>query len=429
MKYKRSQISILQKRLKESPKLIIIVAGPRQVGKSTLVRQVLDLHPSKTYINADSGAEDEFGVNFFSEEFDGSISRILPGSPKDKEWLIQQWKQARAKVKIQSESGHEYHVLAIDEIQKISNWSEVIKGLWDDDRYTGTPLHVILLGSSQLLVQKGLVESLAGRYELITMTHWSYEEMQEAFDFSLNEYIYFGGYPGSVDFIKDENRWRNYVHHSLIGPIINKDILQMTRVDKPALLKNLFEVGCGGYSGQIISYTKLQGQLQDAGNTTTLAHYLNLLSEACLLTGLPKYANKKHRQRASSPKLNVHNTALISALGSYSFSAACNDRGYWGHLVESAVGSHLINNKPDNCNLYYWRETIKKKSLEVDFILTYGDKLVAIEVKSGMRGKVYGLDEFKKKYKSAKNLIVGDGGIPLQDFLIRPVKTYFESDI
>lgn len=271
-------------------------------------------------------------------------------------------------------------------------------------------------------MQKGLTESLAGRYESILMTHWSYPEMQDAFDFSLDEFLYFGGYPGSASLIRDERRWRQYVRGALIHPNIEKDILQMTRVDKPALLKTLFELGCA-YSGQIISYTKLQGQLQNAGNTVTLAHYLNLLSQAGLLTGLPKYAGQKHRQRASSPKLNALNTALISALAGYTFADARNDRSYWGRLVESAVGAHLFNTAVDDCNVQYWRESPD----EVDFVLTNGRKLVAIEVKSGANfSPPKGLSVFSGKFQEARELIVGEGGVPLAELLSRPAEDWLE---
>lgn len=247
--------------------------------------------------------------------------------------------------------------------------------------------------------------------------------MQATFDFSLDEYIYFGGYPGCADLIRDESRWRQYVRSALIHPNIEKDILQMTRVDKPALLKTLFELGCGAYSGQIISYTKLQGQLQDAGNTVTLAHYLELLSQAGLLTGLSKYAGQKHRQRASSPKLNAHNTALMSALAGYSFSEAVKDRSYWGRMVESTVGAHLINTASDNCEIQYWRESPD----EVDFVLTNGRQLVAIEVKSSAKyAPPKGLSVFTGKFKKARQLIIGEGGVSLPEFLSQPADDWLE---
>lgn len=398
---------------------MIVVTGPRQIGKSTLVRQALAGQPAN-FVTAEQALAEP--LDSYSEVFADSIRTIRTtlGTPPTAEWLINQWNQARTKSKFLPE-GHRY-ILAIDEIQKIPKWSEIVKGLWDEDRTQSLPLHIILLGSSPWLMQKGLTESLAGRYEPIPMTHWSYPEMQAAFDFSLDEYIYFGGYPGCAPLIRDERRWREYVRSALIHPNIEKDILQMTRVDKPALLKTLFELGCS-YSGQIISYTKLQGQLQDAGNTVTLAHYLDLLSQAGLLTGLSKYAGQKHRQRASSPKLNALNTALISALAGYNFTEARNDRSYWGRLTESVVGAHLCNSVTDNCLVQYWRESPD----EVDFILSRSNKLTALEVKSGTNfAAPKGLKAFSEKYASARALIVGEGGIPLPEFLSYPAEHWLE---
>jgi len=418
MSFERTQINILRQRLAESPRFMIVVAGPRQIGKTYMVRQALAAYPS-TFIAADQPLPEP--VDVFGEQQSTSLSQPQAGAPANAEWLVRQWVQARAKAKNQRQG--DCYVLAIDEIQKIPRWSEVIKGLWDADRAENLPLHVILLGSSPWLMQKGLTESLAGRYEPIRMAHWSYAEMQSAFDFSLHEYVYFGGYPGCAGLIREESRWRQYVRSSLIHPNIEKDILQMTRVDKPALLKNLFELGCGASSGQIISYTKLQGQLQDAGNTVTLAHYLNLLSQAGLLSGLSKYAGQKHRQRASSPKLNAHNTALVSALAGYTFAAATSDRSYWGRLVESSVGAHLINTAPEGCEIQYWRESPD----EVDFVLSDGHRLMAIEVKSGAKyAAPRGLEVFAGKYEEARTMVVGEGGVSLAEFLSQSAEYWLE---
>lgn len=397
---------------------MIVVAGPRQVGKTTLVRQALSGHPS-TFAAADEPFPEV--VDPFGEQASTALTQARPGSSPTAEWLVRQWSQARTKAKRQAEG--ECYVLALDEIQKIPRWPEVVKGLWDADRADNLPLHIILLGSSPWLMQKGLTESLAGRYEPIRMSHWSYSEMQDAFDFSLDEYIYFGGYPGSANLIRDESRWRQYVRSALIHPNIEKDILQMTRVDKPALLKALFELGCGAYSGQIIAFDKLRGQLVDAGNTTTLAHYLELLSQAGLLTGLSKFAIQAFRKRASSPKLNAHNTALISALAGYTFAEALGDRSYWGRLVESTVGAHLINTASADCTLQYWRESPS----EVDFVLSNARRILAIEVKSGAKyAAPRGLDEFLGKFKGARSLIVGEADISLPEFLSHPADHWLE---
>lgn len=415
MDYKRSQAEILDERLKEAPKTLTIIAGPRQVGKSTLVRQVL------ASLNGHYAAADQvpdISVPLIGEPQDDISS--LPGSSPTEDWLIRQWEIARARAR--QIPADKYFVLAIDEVQKVPRWSDVVKGMWDADRMQGLNLHVVLLGSAPLLMQQGLTESLAGRFELIPLTHWSYAEMRDAFDFSLEEFIYFGGYPGTAAFRYEESRWRAHVRDALVNPNIQKDILQMTRVDKPALLRSLFELGCH-YSGQIISYTKLVGQLQDAGNTTTLAHYLQLLAQAGLLTGLTKFAGQKHRQRASSPKLHVLNTALISAQGDYTFDEARADRSFWGRLVESAVGAHLCNSAGPEVEVQYWREGAH----EVDFILTRGKQQVALEVKSGLGAiKAKGVEVFQRKYPNAAARIVGSSGIPLDEFLTQPASHWLK---
>ena len=312
-------------------------------------------------------------------------------------------------------------VLAIDEVQKIPRWSETVKGLWDADRAGGRFLHVIILGSSPLLMQSGLTESLAGRFEPIRVTHWSFPEMADAFGFDLPAYLFFGGYPGAASLVRDPAQWRDYILRALVEPNIERDLLSMTRVDKPALLKRLFELGAA-WSGQILSYTKMLGQLQDAGNTTTLARYLDLLAGAGLLAGLPKYASRPHR-RGSSPKLIVLNTALMTAGSGYAFDEAGADRSFWGRIVESAVGAHLHNTATSDIRLYYWRDG----SLEVDFVLQRGPRLVAIEVKSGpRRASPRGLATFTERFQPQRSLIVGEGGVPPHEFLAAPAARWLE---
>ena len=412
MTYERPHALTLRLRLNEPPSFMNVITGPRQIGKSTMVRQVL-ANRNAMFISVDNPLlADPFNENL--------TTQVIPGAEPTPEWLVHQWSIARNKAK-NTPNGSPF-ILAIDEIQKINRWSEIIKGLWDADRGMDLNMHVVLLGSSPWLLQQGLTESLAGRYELIQMSHWSYSEMQDAFNFSLDEYVYFGGYPGCANLIQDERRWRSYILSSLIKPNIEKDILQMTRVDKPALLKAVFELGCQ-YSGQIISYTKLVGQLQYAGNTVTIAHYLDLLSRAGLLTGLPKYAGQKHRQRASSPKLIALNTGLISALHSYSFTEAKADRSHWGRLVESVIGAHLCNTASDNREIQYWREG----SDEVDFIITSSHKIIALEVKSGQGYRQpKGLTGFIDRFKCNKAFIIGEGGISISEFLSKPALFWLE---
>ena len=420
MPFSREQLKILASRLAEPARLIQILAGPRQVGKTTLVLQLLANRKSgsHTWVATDEPATEVI------EPASPSLEFVLPQTPRNEAWLLQVWERARAAAK----NYDGVYLLVVDEIQKIPRWSELIKGLWDADRANGLNMHVVLLGSSPLLMQKGLTESLAGRYELISMHHWTLSEMQEAFGCSIEEYLFFGGYPGAAKFLTDENRWRRYVLTSLIQPNIERDILSMTRVEKPALLKRLFELG-GAYSGQILSYTKMQGQLQDAGNTTTLAHYLDLLSQSGLLAGLQKYAGQTVRQRASSPKLNVLNTALMTAGSSYSFEQAKTDRSYWGRLVESAVGAHLINTAPDGVRVSYWRESVH----EVDFVLSYGKRITGIEVKSGKAsGYTSGMDKFSTEFNVTRRLVVGDGptcDVTLAELLSRPAAYWLDDEI
>jgi uncharacterized protein len=383
----RSHIKELTKRIEEPRNFIQVVMGPRQVGKTTLINQILQ----KT------------ALGYVFETADAVMN---PGA----DWIQHIWETARLKRK--SSDLSEY-LLVIDEVQKIDNWSEIVKQQWDKDTRELTNIKVILLGSSRLLIQKGLTESLAGRFETLYLGHWSFSEMEAAFGWNIEQYIYFGGYPGSASLINDEERWKNYIKDSLIETSISKDILMLTRVDKPALLKRLFELG-SVYSGQILSYTKLMGQLQDAGNTTTLSHYLVLLSDSGLLGGLEKYAGNVFRIRSSSPKFQVFNNALLSAQTNYKFSDIVNNSKEWGHLVESSVGAHLINySTSERYQLYYWRES----NQEVDFILEKEGKLIVIEVKSGRRGGNNGMSVFAQKFHPEKVLLVGTGGIGYEDFL------------
>jgi uncharacterized protein len=389
MSYQRSDKQSMKKRLADEPRRFIqVVYGPRQVGKTTLVMQVMkDLSYPSMLVAADA----------------------VPAG--DQSWIAQQWEAARMQ---QSKQADTPFLLVIDEVQKIDNWSEQVKAEWDKDSVEERDVRVVLLGSSRLMLQQGLTESLAGRFEATYLGHWSLREMREAFGLTAAEYVWFGGYPGAISLREDEDRWKSYVRDALLETSISKDILMLTRVDKPALMKRLFELG-SSYSGQVLSFTKIMGQLSDAGNTTTLANYLELLNDAGLLGGLDKFSPNMVRKRASSPKFQVHNTAIMSGISNESFDTLSDNPKSWVRWVESAIGAHLINQvfKNKKLSLYYWKEG----NDEVDFIVEYKKQVIGLEVKSGQTGKLTGLSTFKEKFKPDKVMLVGNGGIPWQEFL------------
>jgi hypothetical protein len=395
--FQRDSAAVLAARLGEPRRFLQVVAGPRQVGKTTLVQQVLaEFDRPNVFVSADEPAL------------------------RDAAWLAAQWERARLLAK---DAGKRGAVLALDEVQKVPGWSEAVKRLWDEDTRARLPLRVALLGSAPLLMRRGLSESLAGRFEILHLPHWSFTEMRTAFRYSLEQYLYFGGYPGAAPLAGDPARWRRYLLDALVETTISRDVLLLTRVDKPALLRRLFELGCR-YSGQVLSYTKMLGQLHDAGNTTTLAHYLELLAGAGMLTGLPKFAGAAVRSRGSSPKLQVFNTALLTAQSGLTPAEAHADGEFWGRLTESAVGAHLANAAACGvCELFYWRENNR----EVDFVVRRGRVVVAIEVKSGRAPVALpGLAAFKEAFKPKRTLLVGGDGIPVDEFLSRTVADWLQ---
>ena len=385
--YSRQIDARLLERLRETRRFIQVVWGPRQVGKTTSVTRALQaLGLPHRYASADSPATHSAA------------------------WIRQQWELARL------DAGSGTAVLALDEVQKVPGWSDTVKALWDEDTAAHRDVRVVLLGSSPLLMQAGMADSLAGRFEVLRWTHWTYAECKAAFGWDLETFLFFGGYPGSAPLVADVPRWRSYIVDSLIETSLSRDILLMTRVDKPALLRQLFALSCE-YSGQILSYTKMLGQLTDAGNTTTLAHYLELLGGAGLVTGLAKYTGGAVRQRASSPKLHVMNTALMTAFSHREPAEALVDTAWRGRLVESAVGAYLLARAQDGeFRVRYWREGDR----EVDFVLERRDALVAIEVKSddAPLGPHRGMQAFSERYPDARLLTVGADGIPLERLLL-----------
>jgi predicted AAA+ superfamily ATPase len=387
----RAQVDILLRRLLEPRRFLQILAGPRQVGKTTIARDALAAcGRPQLYASADGP------------------------SPPDAGWIDRLWDAATLAAREAPEGG----VLVLDEVQKVPRWSEAVKARWDDDTLHGRPLRVVLLGSAPLLVQQGLTESLAGRFELVRVPHWSFAEVRDAFGWDLDRYVLFGGYPGAAPLVDEPSRWAAYVRDALVETTLSRDVLLMSRVDKPALLRRLFDLACA-YSGRELSYTKMLGQLQDAGNTTTLAHYLTLLAGAGLVAGLQKYAGDVARRRGSSPKLCVLNAALVTSRAGVTPERLRADPEAWGRLVESCVGAHLLNTAPaEGVDVAWWRAG----DAEVDFVLHAGRRVTAVEVKSGFSASPRGLIAFRSHFPHARALVVGagSGAIPLGDFLARP---------
>lgn len=393
--YRRAEYQVITKRLKEERRFIQVVMGPRQVGKSTVTKQVLQ--------------DIDIPYQFFSAD-------NVPAS--DSAWVSGCWTAVRSLMQMKGFSGI---TLVIDEIQKIRNWSEVVKKEWDDDTFHNRNIKVLLLGSSRVLLEKGLSESLAGRFEEIRMTHWSYQEMKDCFGFTLDQYLFYGSYPGAAPLISDEDRFQQYIQSAIVDATINKDILMDTPISKPALLKQTFELG-SSYSGNLLSLNKMIGSLQDAGNTATLAGYLNLLGESGMLCGLQKYSIDNARSKASIPKLQVFNNALKTIYNPHSFEQAILDRKAWGHIFESGIGAYLVSQSFEHrFEVFYWRE----RNDEVDFVLRKKGVVVAIEIKSNAEKNTAGLMKFKNMFNPRIAFVVGDGGIPPEEFLTMDLRRLF----
>lgn len=393
--YKRSEYKIIKSRLEEPRRFIQVIVGPRQIGKSTVVKQVLnDIELPYLFYSADD----------------------VPAS--NRAWIADCWAAARS---VKESKKYSEFILVIDEIQKIANWSEIIKKEWDSDTFNDCDIKVLLLGSSQVLLEKGLSESLAGRFEEIRMCHWGYKEMKDAFNLSLSEYLYYGAYPAAIPLIGDYERFQQYIQSAIIDSTINKDILMDSPVGKPALLRQTFELGAA-YSGELLSLNKMLGMLHDAGNTSTLLSYLNLLNDSGLLCGLQKFSIDMARRKASIPKLQVYNNALKLAYLNTSFENTLTDRRLWGRIFESGIGSYLVNQAfKHRFDVFYWRD----RNMEVDYILKKGDSVVAIEVKSNSLQQTVGLDAFRQKFSPKAAFIVGDGGIPPEEFMTMDINTLF----
>lgn len=392
--YERQQTNQLVERLAEARRFVQILLGPRQVGKTTSLRQ----------------ARDRLDMPFHYATADTAMLQ----SPA---WLEEQWAIARTL--------YEEHktptVLAIDEVQKVTDWSAHVKRLWDEDAFVGTDIRVALTGSSSLLLNEGLSESLAGRFEVIPYTHWRWPECRDAFGWSLDTFLFYGGYPGAASLIDEPERWRTYVLDSIVETTVSRDVLLSTRVLKPALLRRVFNLACE-YAGRELTYEKMLGALQDAGNTTTVAGYLDLLETAGLVSAVQKYAGDAARRRRSTPKLAVFNTALMTAVDGRTFQSIRADHEAWGRLVDAAVGAHLLaRSRLDGTALWYWRANKGGRDMEVDYVVSNGERIQAIEVKSGYSvGSLAGLEAFRREFgERVTTEVVGTGGTPLEKFLER----------
>ncbi len=395
LEIRRDSLASFTSRLQEPRRFLQVVAGPRQVGKTTLVRQALAAlaqRPGKAIAQHNVSADNPG----------------LVGAS----WLGAQWEAARV---LAGQAGA--CVLVLDEVQKLPSWTEEVKRLWDEDTRAGRDVRPVVLGSAPLLISRGLTESMAGRFEMTRLGHWRFNEMREAFGFTLDQFIYYGGYPGAATLVGEPQRWAAYVRDALIETTISKDVLLMSPVQKPALLRRVFDLACR-YSGQELSYQKMLGQLSDAGNTTTLAHYLHLLEGAGMVCGLQKFAGQAVRQRGSSPKLQVFNTALMGAIAhseGFDFERLRATPELWGRITESAVGAELLARHLEHSStqplIHYWRDGAN----EVDYVLRHRGELFAFEVKSGAnQGNTKGLDAFCKVQPACRPMVLGTGGLPLQ---------------
>jgi uncharacterized protein len=376
-RYLRKRLySKLKKHLDGSANFVQAVVGPRQIGKTTLVKQIFEAWKNpKFYETAD-----------------------MPGVI-DTKWLAGIWGKARN----ESKKTRKKTLLIIDEIQKITQWSTTVKRFFDEDKFSGTRLRVIILGSSSLFMQKGLTESLAGRFELHRHSQWSYGECREFFHLNLKEYLYYGSYPAALPLRKYQDRWVEYIRSSLIETVIAKDVLLMNPITKPALLRQAFAL-CLHYPAQILSYQNMLGQLQEAGNASTIAFYLRLLANAFFLVPLEKYSGSKIKQKSSSPKILLLDNAIVTANSEKNHKTAFSDKDYWGRLFENAVGARLYwLAQEQGWELFYWRD----RDNEIDYVLSIGDRLIAVEVKSGRPGKAKAaLDIFANRYKNAEKVVI-----------------------
>jgi len=397
MEYHRQHLATLKSRMAEPRRRIQIIMGPRQVGKSTLIYQFCE------------------GMDTPYDYFSGDNANRF-----DTSWIPNRWQEARMKMDLH---GDKERILIIDEVQKIDGWSEQVKKEWDEDTRRKRNLKVILLGSSRVLLQKGLNESLEGRFEPLKMGYWEWSEMRDAFGFTMQQYIYFGGFPGLALDIHDEDRWRGLMEDTVITPILSRDILEIEEIRNPALLRQVFELA-SIESARELSLTKMQGTM-NSGTVPTIKNYLNVLDQTMTVKPMQKYAPSVIKEKNSIPKMQIYNSAFRNCYGRFTFEEAVTNPSEWGRQVESAVGAHLANRSQlDTFELLYWRNNNKK---ECDYVLKKGQSLVAIEVKSSSADDTSGFEEFKNLFSKqiTAAFIVGPEGLPLEDFFSLDLKKLF----
>lgn len=358
---KRQSEITLTRNLGQKMPLIQVVVGPRQVGKTSLVKSYLA--GRGIYVSADSPTP--------------------LGAAEVTKW----WHQALSTPD---------RILAIDEVQKISGWSEIVKKLWDEKPHT---LRLILTGSAALILEKGLKESLAGRFELIRCHHWSFSEAKELFGLSLRQFIEFGCYPGAMRFFDDRIRWAEYIRDSIVEPAIGRDILLLQPVGNPALLRQVF-LAAISRPAQVVSLNKMQGQLLDSAALATIQHYLEMMSHGFLVSLLSKYSAEKIRLKKSSQKIIINDAGLMRAFWRPVESTITPD--LFGRYFENAIGACLLQR---GWELYYWQD----RTWEVDFVALAPDgKKYAIEVKSAAakEDEFLGLKRFCQKNPDFKPILI-----------------------
>jgi predicted AAA+ superfamily ATPase len=391
----------LTRRLAEpAPGRLQLLTGPRQVGKTTLLLELAkENEPMTVYASCD-GPE-----------------AALPG------FWERLWTQAAEIARSQQKA-----LLLLDEVQHVPDWAARLKAEWDRLRRHHTAIHVVATGSSALRVASGSRESLAGRFERLTLAHWTAVALRDTFSFPAAQvpdlFVRFGCYPGAVGLLGDPPRWRAYIRDAIIEPAVGRDVLAIGVIRRPALFRQVF-VLCASVPAQIVSLQKLQGQLQDAGALETIAHYLSILEEAYLVTPVEKFSPRPLRRRAAPPKLVTLNNALLAALDPNGAPEASVEPEKYGRWVENACLAYAWN---AGQRIAYWRE----EPLEVDGIIEGSWGAWAIEVKTRPfpMEALTGLLEFCRRHPRFRPLVltgadqgvIREAGVLVQswaDFLFR----------